>query len=343
MTSAFTSLILTFAVTVMLAVQAQAASDKGAEDVPPTRPADHEKIFSLSWENDIFSGQDSNYTNGLRLSLLSAENNIPDWLEESANSLPFFARNGHKRWHIALGQSMFTPAVITTPDLQPHDRPYAGWTYGSVGVISDTGKRLDNLQLTLGVVGPASGAEQTQKFVHSTIGNPYPRGWDWQLKNEPGIMLTYERKWRNTYEFSPFGWGVDITPSAGASLGNVHTHAAIGAVVRFGYDLPSDYGPPLIRPNLPGSDFFVPQKEFGWYLFTGFEGRAVGRNIFLDGNTFSNSHHVEKYPFVGGVQAGIAFTINDTRIAYTHVLRTREFHSQPHDEAFGALTLSFRF
>ncbi len=304
---------------------------------------DHEGVFTASLENDIFTGTDRHYTNGVRLAFLSAENNIPPWLERGANALPLISKQGHKRWHFALGQSMFTPEDITDTALQPTERPYAGWLYGSIGVISDTGNQLDNIQLTVGMVGPASGAAHTQRFVHDVIDSPDPKGWSHQLHNEPGVMLTMERKWRGIYEFSPFGWAADITPSVGASIGNIYTHASTGAVVRFGYDLPSDYGPPLIRPSLPGSDFFIPQKDFSWYLFAGVEGRAVARNIFLDGNTWEDSHSVDKYPLVGGLQAGIAFTIYDTRIAYTHIIRTKEFHGQQRNDEFGAITVSYRF
>lgn len=314
-----------------------------AEEEPVRAYEDHEGIFTFSLENDIFSGEDDNYTNGVRFSFLSAENAVPDWMEETASGLPFFSEKGYKRWGVSFGQSMFTPSDISQPYLQRNDRPYAGWTYASVGMTSDTGKRLDNLQLTLGVVGPASGAAHTQSFVHDVIGSQDPEGWSNQLNTEPGMVLTYERKWRGSYEFTPFGWGFDITPSVGGSIGNIYTHAAAGAVARFGYDLPSDYGPPLIRPNLPGSDFFMPTKKIGWYLFAGVEGRAVARNIFLDGNTFSDSHSVDKYPFVGGLQAGLAFTIDDIRIAYTHIFRTKEFEDQPNNDEFGALTLSYRF
>lgn len=314
-----------------------------AEEPVLRQEEDHEGIFSFSLENDLFSGKDGNYTNGVRFAFLSAENNIPDWLEDSANSLPFFASEGHKRWSAAFGQSMYTPDTISQRTLQPNDRPYAGWLYGSVGIISDTGYRLDNLQLTLGMVGPSSAADDSQDLVHHIIGSQDPQGWDNQLRDEVGVVLTYERKWRGLYEFSPFGLGVDFTPSLGGSIGNVFTHAAAGAVVRFGYDLPADYGPPLIRPSLPGSDFFMPNREFGWYLFAGVEGRAVAHNIFLDGNTFRDSHSVDKEIFVGGLQLGVAFMIHDVRLAYTHILRTDEFKGQQNPDEFGAVTVSWRF
>jgi hypothetical protein len=114
-------------------------------------------------------------------------------------------------------------------------------------------------------------------------------------------------------------------------------------MLRIGYDLPADYGPPRVRPSLPGSDFFIPQKKLGWYLFAGVEGRAVVRNIFLDGNTFVDSHSVDKKPFIGNLQTGLALIYGDVRLSYTHVFNTREFEGQQEAGEFGAVSLSYRF
>ncbi len=304
---------------------------------------DQKGIVAFALENDYFAGEDNGYTNGFRLSYLSPEADVPDFIENAARILPFFEQEGHKRYQLALGQAMYAPDDLTRSSLITNDRPYAGFSYVGIGMLTDTGYRLDNLQLTLGVVGPASGAKETQKFVHRIKDDIDPQGWDNQLNNEIAVNLTYERKWRGIYQLSPFGLGIDVTPHLGASLGNVNTHASTGAIFRIGYDLPSDYGPPLIRPNLPGSDFFVPTQNIGWYLFAGFEGRAVAHNIFLDGNSFSDSHSVDKKHFIGGLQAGIAFTYENTRIAYTHIIRTREFEGQDKNDEFGAITVSYRF
>jgi len=123
----------------------------------------------------------------------------------------------------------------------------------------------------------------------------------------------------------------------------VFTYANAGMMLRLGQRLPLDYGPPRIQPSLPGSGFFVPQDGFGWYLFAGVEGRAVARNIFLDGNTFRDSRSVDKEPLVGDLQFGIALTWRNVRLSYTHVLRTREFETQDEADNFGAFSLSVRF
>lgn len=301
--------------------------------------------FSITMENDVVSGVDRDYTNGFRASWVTAADEIPTLLEPFADALPFFPEGGDKRVSYAVGQSMFTPDNISAYTLQRKARPYAGWLYGTVGLVSDTGDQLDTLELTLGIVGPLSRAHQTQHFVHHYItGSPKPHGWYHQLENEPGLVISYERKWRSYYQFSILdGYGVDFTPSIGGSLGNVLTALETGATVRFGKSLPADYGPPRVRPALSGSDFFIATPGFTWYVFAGVQGRYIARNIFLDGNSFSSSHSVDKESFVGDWQAGVAFTFGKTRLTMSHIHRSREFKGQEEADAFGAITLSLQF
>jgi hypothetical protein len=300
--------------------------------------------LSIQIENDLFgSGDDRHYTNGVRLAWLSAANDVPDWVRKGASFLPIFAVNGKLRTSYELGHNLYSPDDISKVSLIPDERPYAGYLYAGVGLVSDTGQRLDNLQLTIGIVGPSALGEEVQRNYHNLINTTDPRGWDNQLKDELTIMLTYERKWRRFHEFKAGGLGVDFTPHEGAALGNVFTHAAAGLTVRIGDDLPNDYGPPRIRPSLPGSDFFVNRDKFGWYLFAGFEGRLVGRNIFLDGNTFRDSHSVDKRYLVGDFQTGLALTYGRARLAYTYVFRTKEFRQQDAADQFCSLSLAIRF
>ena len=300
--------------------------------------------LSLVLENDFFYNCDNNYTNGVRVAWLSSPDKAPDWALRAARLLPLFPKQGAVRIGYAIGQDMYTPKDISLRNPPIDDQPYAGWLYGSVGLTSETGQRLDQLELTVGMVGPASLAEETQKRIHEIVSSDEPQGWDTQLKNEPGFILSYQRSWRSVVSKSFLGVPFDMTPHAGGALGNIFTYANAGIMLRYGKRLPLDYGPPRIQPSPPGSGFFVPQKGFGWYLFAGIDGRAVARNIFLDGNTFRNSRSVDKEPLVDDLQFGIAVTWKNIRLGYTHVLRTREFESQSdaHHE-FGAFSLSMQF
>ena len=322
------------------------AANARAETTP------NEQSLTFVYENDVFNGNDNGYTDGVRFAWTSPENDLPlpvdlavdNLIGPAAEWFPLFPSDGRRRITYAFGQSMFTPEHIEARALIPNDRPYAGWLYGSAGIISDTGAAYDNLELTIGIVGPASLAEPMQKFVHKHITNsPTPKGWDNQLGNEPGVVLSYEHKWRKLYESTALGFGVDFVPHVSASLGNVFTLAAAGGTIRFGQNLPDSYGTPRVRPSIGGSDYFSSDHDFGWYFFAGAEGRAVARNIFLDGNTFTDSHSVDKKYLVGDVQGGISVFYRNMRMSFTTVWRSDEFRRQPENERFGVLSLTVNY
>ncbi|MCC9626120.1 lipid A deacylase LpxR family protein [Thalassospira sp. MA62] len=349
-------LIGSFVFSSVIVSSAHAQQDTSAGPQSMRTPDDKWGV-SLAVENDLFtpSNQDRHYTNGVRIAFVSPEDVAPAAFLNAAKEIPFFASNGRIRTSYSLGQTMYTPEDITIAQEQPDDRPWAGMLYGTAGLLSDTGlqraedsnySRIDTLELTLGVVGPASLADKTQDFVHKVIDSPRPKGWDNQIKNEPIIGLTYERKYRSWFEADISGIEFDATPHASATIGNAFTNAEIGTMFRMGFDLPADYGPPRIRPSLPGSDFFVPDLDdfpISGYLFAGVSGRYVARDITLDGNTFANSSSVDKEPFVGDLQIGFAMIVGQARLTYTHVYRSPEFTAQSGADQFGSLSLSYRF
>jgi lipid A 3-O-deacylase len=332
-------LLLTVALTAMPVLgQAQTLVRDGRD--PDQDPPG---ILSLVMENDLFYDTDQHYTSGVRATYLTPKGREPQWVRNAAMQLPMFDDKTDLRVEFGLGQSMFTPGDIRLTDPPEGERPYAGWLYGSVGVVARTGAVLDQFQVSLGVVGPASLAEQSQKAIHEVINSPEPMGWDHQLKNEPTLQFNYQRSWQSPKLDLPAEFALDATPHAGAALGNVFTYVNTGAMFRFGQNLPVDYGPPRVQPSLPGSGYFEHAPGgLAWYLFGGFDGRAVARNIFLDGNTFAESRSVDKETLVGDVQFGLAVIVNGVRFAYTHVIRSREYEGQADNDQFGALSVSLR-
>ena len=70
-------------------------------------------------------------------------------------------------------------------------------------------------------------------------------------------------------------------------------------------------------------------------------GRLVARDNFLDGNTFSDSHHVDKEPLVGDAGFGVSLIWRNLKVSYARVLRTREFELQANSQRFGSISLSY--
>jgi hypothetical protein len=309
----------------------------------PAPAAEEKRAASLLFENDLFYKTDHDYTNGTELSYTTRPDETPQWALEIAKKLPFFGDSAHSvRTRYALGQAMFTPDNITLPNPPLSDRPYAAFSFGALGVVSDDGDHFDQLQATLGVVGPMAGGQEIQKFIHAIVHGRKPSGWHYQLRDEPGLVLQYER----TLKHGPkplLGLSYDVEPNFGGAIGNVWDYANAGLMARIGINMPKDYGPMRIQPSLPGSDYFEPTEPFGAYLFAGIEGRALARNLFLDGNSFETSRSVSKLSLVGDLVLGAAVTFDSARLAFTHVIRSREYKTQRGDDQYGAVDLTVRF
>lgn len=306
---------------------------------------------SLFFENDLFASTDQNYTNGVKLSAVSPdirhfETHIPAWSREVVSWLPFVNRKApdlQRNIGISLGQAMYTPESIEAFDIVADDRPYAGWLYLAVAFHSKTKTTLDTVELQFGIVGEASGAETAQKFVHQVRDLQRPNGWHNQLEHEPGLAFIYEHKERLLEHAVGRGFGGDIIALYGVGLGNVQTYANVGAQLRWGWNIPADFGVPIIRPTGNIIAPLADSPKWGVYGFCAFEGRAVLRDIFLDGNSFTASHSVEREDFVGDAAAGISVVARDFRITYSQVFRTREFKNQQDEHTFGSLTISYFF
>ena len=317
-------------------------------------PASAEGIggtFTLQIENDRIADTDRHYSHGTRLAWVSDKaSEGPQWAKDALEWLYPLADLRAGRVGLVLGQNIYTPEDTDATALVRDDRPYAGWLYAGISVHAETTRQrngvsidtLDSVELDLGIVGPESFAQDVQNSYHDLIGVSRSNGWDHQLKNEPGVALIFERKWRPTpWRFG--GLEADVIPSAGGSLGNVMTQVNLGGIARLGQSLDVDYGPPHVRPSLSGLAAVDGGGDLAWYLFAGAEGRLVARNIFLDGNTFADSHDVDKKPLVGDFQVGAAVVWRGVRLAYTHVFRTKEFDGQRRADRYGALSLSVRF
>lgn len=301
--------------------------------------------INLQVENDLFvgDGYDRHYTHGMRLSTLFDRETSPEFYTDFAEGLWL---SGKARGEIGLGMSIFTPEDIRTTALQTRDRPYAGWTYLSFGLFSildekdSRGPRLDTFSVDVGIVGPSSYAGEIQKWWHDdVITAPHPSGWHHQLQDELAGSAYLSSVWRhelgNEY--------LDVLPSVGLALGTVDTFASAGGTLRFGTHLSDDFGPPRIRPNRPGVGFIGEARDqLSGYLFLGVEGRAVARNIFLDGNTFEDSHSVDKEYLVADAQAGFMVSYGRLRLSYTQMWRSREYKTQQTPDSFGAMSLTWQ-
>ncbi|MFA4785014.1 DUF2219 family protein, partial [Xanthomonas perforans] len=109
-----------------------------------------------------------------------------------------------------------------------------------------------------------------------------------------------------------------------------------------------DWSPPDhtgAPPTHPADETTAPRRlgrASGWsgHLFVTTDARWVIRDITLDGNTFRNSHSVDKRPFVGDVGYGLAVMYGRWKFALARYHRTREFDTQRETPVYGSFTIS---
>ena len=130
----------------------------------------------------------------------------------------------------------------------------------------------------------------------------------------------------------------ELLPSGSLTLGNIFTFAELQLTTRIGYNVPDDFGENFMVPRVARGG-----HPFSAYMLAGVKGRAIARNIFLDGNTFSDSHSVDKEEFVGDAFIGANIRLWEFEALYTYTWRSKEFDGQDRAHAFNSVRLSYRF
>ena len=304
--------------------------------------------LSLLVDNDWFHDKrkDGQYSSGVQLNWQSAGGDVPRWLDPVARRLARFDEGDTTPgWGLALGQNIYTPDNTFWVPPDPRDRPYAGWLYGAVNVALRSAERVTSVELQVGVVGPWALGREAQNVWHDLVGERRARGWAYQLRDEPGVNVVVTRLAR-------FRWltpgdrhsrlAADAIPSVTVSAGNVQTFLGTGLLLRVGTNLAADFGPAMIRPSASGAGSRTGGGGRGWYVFAGVEGRAVARDIFLDGNTFRSGPGVERKPFVGDLRVGFSLVFRRFGLTYSHGVRTREHAGQADSFQFGSVIVSVR-
>lgn len=331
---------------------------------PPAPPSPVEQklpfVTTLHIENDVPVQSDRYYSSGLRL----AHHGEYDSCRALALALGFPDGVDHRYpCGGSLAQNMYTPSRIVPAEGQdpwpdPNDRPYGGWLHG--GILFQhlfaaeqplSSSRL-TLQATVGVTGPASGAEHVQRGWHSALNHIFgrtvariPIGWEKQLPTEPAFHLSALRE--QPLLWSPY---VDATWSVGGMLGTVFVNAGVGATVRAGV-LARPFGLAPIMPSVHAakraqraaegqSEDTAPQAEAPErvsevYVFARGQARLVARNLFLDGTFFRNSISVRKTPFVGDAEFGAAFRTGGFQLDLSVVFRSQELAEPPNPRLSG--------
>lgn len=301
---------------------------------------------SLTFDNDLFIGNDSGYTSGVFYSWY-------DTPENNKAEIGFLART--MKWSLTdrdsvksevssktIGQSIVTPDDITleNPPLPPEDLPYAGLLFYTDAWIKAYADRAEKITVTLGIVGEYSFAEETQTFVHKILGGDEPEGWDTQLNDEIVFQFSRAQIWRSWISSDRHS---DILLGADAALGTISSSVGVTAMYRYGRQLQHSFPTALLLTSRSSNPVAVLS---GWFLFAGVHAHYMPNQIFLDGNTFDNDgqESMEYDNEAIGVTAGIAYAWQNYSLTFAiSDLNLIEDNDETGEYfQFGTLTLAWK-
>ena len=262
-------------------------------------------------DNDAFWNRDSNFSNGWSLQYHTVryasweETKAPGFIKWVGNHFPTLSgedsivRNGH-----GIGQNMITPEDLANPDPPPGELPYAGTLTYSLNWQRFNRNNASIFQVSAGVLGEESLAEEFQKGVHKLIDSQDPQGWDTQRDTEPILNLSYNYTWRlahiGTYTN---GWAGQVVGGPAFFLGNLFTGASLGLGVKFGWNISEGFN---AFPAPPARGVFsaneIPKPSYasphGFEIILAGRGTGLLYSVIYDGSIItSDDRDVERNDF----------------------------------------------
>jgi hypothetical protein len=295
-------------------------------------------------ENDGDFGTDRAYSYGSDLSVLFYRDNI----KEDTFSIPFIDnfKVSDNYFSFSYAQQIYTPDDIESKKLVKNDRPYAGYMYLQAGLFQSYKKELNSLIFQIGMIGPSTKMQDVQKFVHDLIGSPTPQGWNHQLGDELTLQINYNNK--RYFDISKYlNFNSAFISNYGFDLGNVSTKVYGGGLLRFGSYIPKDYGCYVMDNgnynNIPLNHRHYISNKFHYTFNLSFQANLIARNIFLDGNSFKDSHRVDKNNVT--LEGGYGITLSYKHFSFDYLRKhtTKEFKKQDYYSSYGSFIFSYNY
>lgn len=317
-------------------------------------------------DNDLFTGTDRDYTNGLRLSWISESRPLfkrlparrqlekmsgakggDSWYGRLSGFSPEDIENGDVvlNYGFSMTQEMYTPEDFSSPTQPVGERRYAGWLGLGFSVHASDEFVLNSVELIFGTTGPRSLAEKSQKFIHDLRGIENFEGWDDQIPNEFTLGLAFTQKRRLRFLERPErALSVDGFAEWGLRLGSFRTGARAGGLIRAGYNLPADFSDPRISSTAYSHQFFAgPTSSVSDWSIYGLFGANAGAVLFdatLDGPLFKNFETGnQRETWVMEAYAGFGIRWRMLELSYVQTWRSKTYTQQDGSASFGSLAL----
>lgn len=295
----------------------------------------HKSEFGIQTDNDSYlaQGSDRYYTDGLFFFYHHA---LP---VKGSTTLQ------NKVIGFELGQKIFNPRGGNVPSAAYVDRPFAGYLYiGST--MNYLFKNESNIKFgaQLGVVGPISGAEAAQTWVHKNFGFYTPAGWQYQIKNDVELNLSAEYN-----KFIVRDTAVDFSLQSYVNLGTGFTGAGVGALVRLGV-FNQLFNSAATQSSVIADNSITPRVKHEFYLYYKPMLNVIGYDATVQGSLFrpnndpaSEEITLDPKRLMLSNQIGVTYTTNRWTFDAAATFHTRDVEQMVMSHSWGSVTAFYKF
>ena len=307
-------------------------------------------VFKL--ENDIFTGSDNQYTNGLAIAWESESlvHHDQDGFARKWSGLfeflPGFEPDKDRNYlSMILTHDMNTSSDITDPNPPLNEQPYSGILMLDTQLHTDFPTWSQIWRIKVGAVGPITQADHIQTAFHDLIGADEPQGWGTQLPNEPVFNIGYlagRPLWSSAVD-ADTKWRISGVTSVDA--GTFLTGAGAVLIV--------ELGSALRRPGAASSSDlgyglalgFDERSERSWdySVFASTGGYGIARFLPLDGNAFRDSRSIDYEEFIQTFSVGVSGRYKRMVVNFSLNYGATPTNSSDADIDYGALSVGWRF
>lgn len=274
------------------------------------------ETFVFTLENDVFTGSDSNYTNGLAFTWSTDDlskyeaGSIVNSVARTLDFAPGFDADGDDNYLVfSLIHDINTPTDITIADPPLTEQPYSGVALANISTYSRRDSSATTWNVRAGAVGPISQADHVQIEFHELIGADEPLGWDTQIPNEFIFNIGYSRAQDLASGEFENGAAWRLRSVGSAELGTLATTLGAGAFFEVGRNIDDNISLTSLGAGF-GSFVGVgaePTTELEISAYTGIAGYAIGHYLPLDGTVFRDSRSIaDRDDFAGQVVFGLS-------------------------------------
>ena len=292
----------------------------------------HEIGFQADNDSFLAQGSDRYYTNGVFIYYRKA-------LDISTGTTL-----ANKVLGFEIAQKLFNPQSAAIPSVDYLDRPFAGYLYAGAS-LNLLYKNESNLKLTgrIGVIGPASGGQAIQEFIHKTFGFYPPEGWQYQVRNDIELNLSgeYNRL------LARASW-IDVSAATYVNLGTGFICAGAGPLFRFGNFNQLFQSVSTQSTASTGKNSLLHEHEFFFYYKP--LANVIGYDATIQGSIFKS--HPEPGTlevtkdinhFLFSNEVGLNYVSGRFVYSLAAIFNTRDVKYMAHAHQWGSATLLYRF